>query len=217
MIANVRPPLLRVMAGIALALAGWTAVGGAIAPESQLLDGSDGTDWPGYGRTFGQQHYSPLADIDQGNVGQLGLAWSLDLPLGNSATQPIAVDGVLYMATGLSVVRAVDAVTGKPLWEYDPEVGKVAGLNLRTGWGVRGLAWWQGKVYVGTQDGRLIAIDAKTGKPVWTQQTYDPSMAAYISGAPRVLGGRVLIGYGGSNGVSPVHTARPRAETFLIQ
>ncbi|MBV1688323.1 PQQ-dependent dehydrogenase, methanol/ethanol family [Novosphingobium sp. G106] len=205
MFAKVRRlPLLTAIAVTTLALGGCNGFGfgGATTPEAQLQDDSNGADWPGYGRTYGQQHYSPLHEVDQTTVHSLGLAWSMDLPLGNSATQPIAVRGVLYFATGLSVVHAVDAVSGKELWVYDPEVGKVAGLNLRTGWGVRGVAWWQGKVYVGTQDGRLIAIDAKTGKLAWSQQTYDPNMAAYISGAPRVLGGRVLIGYGGSNGVS---------------
>jgi quinohemoprotein ethanol dehydrogenase len=204
MIRNVRLTVLAALAGMALALGSCNGLGlgGATSPEAQLVDDSNGRDWPGYGRTYGQQHYSPLHEIDQTTVGSLGLVWAMDLPLGNSATQPIAVDGMLYFASGLSVIHAVDAVTGKLLWQYDPEVGKAAGMNLRTGWGVRGVAYWQGRVYVGTQDGRLIAIDAKTGKPAWSQQTYDPNMAAYISGAPRVLGGRVLIGYGGSNGVS---------------
>jgi len=201
MIRSVRLPLFAVLAGLALTL-GSCGGQGSTPPAGQLSDGSDGSDWPGYGRTFGQQHYSPLADIDAGNVGDLGLAWSMDLPLGNTATQPIAVDGILYFATGLSIVHAVDAATGKQLWEYDPEVGKVAGMNLRLGWGVRGVAWWDGKIYVGTQDGRLIAIDAKAGKPVWTAQTYTPDLAAFISGAPRVLNGRVIVGFGGSGGVS---------------
>ncbi len=213
MIRSVRLPLLAVLAGCSLALAGGVALGGATQPAAQLSDNSDGSDWPGYGRTFGQQHYSPLAEIDAGNVGGLGLAWSMDLPLGNTATQPIAVDGVLYFATGLSVVRAVDAVTGRQLWEYDPEVGKVAGMNLRLGWGVRGLAWWDGRIYVGTQDGRLLALDAKSGKPVWTVQTFTPDLAAYISGAPRVLAGRVIIGFGGSGGVSRGYVSAYDART----
>lgn len=163
-----------------------------------LSDAATGKDWAGYGRTFGQQHYSPLDQIGTGNAVRLGLAWSLDLPLGNTNTQPIAVDGVLYMATGLSVVRAVDAATGKELWSYDPEVGaaieKSGSLNMRVGWGVRGVAWWDGKIYTGTQDGRLIAVDAKTGKLVWSTATYGPDEPAYITGAPRVYGGKVLIG-----------------------
>jgi quinohemoprotein ethanol dehydrogenase len=206
--------LLAGLAGAALALSGCgSIVGSGSTPASQLSDDSDGSDWPGYGRSFGQQHYSPLGDIDAGNVERLGLAWSMDLPLGNSATEPIAVDGVLYFASGLSIVHAVDAVTGKELWVYDPEVGKAAGMNLRVGWGVRGVAWWQGKIYVGTQDGRLIALDAKNGKPVWTAHTYGDDLAAYISGAPRVLGGRVIIGYGGSNGVSRGYVTAYDAET----
>ena len=197
-----RLALMAVIAGGALALAGQGRLHARPAPADPLADTSDGRDWPGYGRTFGQQHYSPLAQINPGDVGKLGLAWSMELPLGNTATEPVAVDGVLYFASGLSVVHAVDAVTGKERWRYDPEVGKVAGLNLRVGWGVRGVAWWKGRVYVGTQDGRLIAIDARTGKPAWIRRTYGPDLAAYISGAPRVLGGRVLIGFGGSDGIS---------------
>jgi quinohemoprotein ethanol dehydrogenase len=195
---------LRALGLLALALAvplGGCQLGGS-DQAARLLDTSDGADWAGYGRTFGQQHFSPLSEVNAGNVGGLGLAWSMDLPLGNTATQPIAVGGVLYFATGLSVVHAVDAVSGKLLWQYDPEVGQRGGLNLRTGWGVRGVAWWDGKIFVGTQDGRLIAIDAASGKPAWSVQTVDPALAGYISGAPRVLGGRVLIGFGGSNGVS---------------
>ncbi len=193
-------PLLAMATAAALGLAGCTKGGGEAAnarsetSAARIADTSDGKDWLGYGRTAGQQHFSPLDQVGAANADQLGLAWSLDLPSANSVTQPIAVDGVLYFAAGLSIVHAVDAVTGKTLWTYDPEVGKVGGLNMRVGWGVRGVAWWNDKVYVGTQDGRLIAIDAKTGKPVWTTQTFGKDDPAYISGAPRVFGGKVLIG-----------------------
>ncbi|MDE8653298.1 PQQ-dependent dehydrogenase, methanol/ethanol family [Novosphingobium album (ex Liu et al. 2023)] len=181
----------------ALTLATLALSGGALLAAGSA---DDGADWPAYGRTGAAQHYSPLAEIDQGNVARLGLAWSLDLPLGNTQVQPLAVDGVLYFATGLSVVRAVDAATGRQLWEYDPQAAGKAGKNLRFGWGVRGIAFAQGKVITGTQDGRLIAIDAMTGKPVWSVQTYPSDYPAYISGAPRVFGDKVLIGYGGTAG-----------------
>ena len=154
----------------ALALAGC----GSGNSAQRLLDSASGDDWPGYGRTYGQQHYSPLGEINDGNMASLGLAWAMDLPPGNSVTEPIAVDGVLYFATGLSIVHAVDAATGKELWQYDPRAAEKAGLNLRVGWGVRGIAWWNDKIYAGTQDGRLIAIDAKTGKLVWEAQTIRP-------------------------------------------
>src|SRR3546814_4721738 len=103
----------------------------------------------------------------------MGLAWSIDLAPGNSSAVPLEVDGVFYYVNGFSVVRAADAVTGEPLWDYDPRVADVPDFRLRNNWGVRGIAYWNGKIYTGTADGRLIAIDARTGKPVWTAQTYD--------------------------------------------
>ncbi len=141
-----------------------------------------------------------MTEINQRNVGQLGLAWSYDLPPSISAVSaPLAVDGMLFIATGLSVVRAFDAATGKELWSYDPDVASVAGDKLKEAWGIRGLAWWDGRVFVGTQDGRLIAIDAKSGKPVWTTKTTEQDDGRYITGAPRVFNGKVIIGHGGAD------------------
>ena len=142
----------------------------ATGPEAQYIDAASGTDWPGFGRTYGEQHFSPLTQIDSRNVGRLGLAWSIDLPPGNAATEPVEVGGVLYYAQGLSIIHAVDAASGKELWRFDPHSGEQAGLGLRFSWGSHGLCWWNGKVYIGTEDGRLIALDGKTGKPVWSVQ-----------------------------------------------
>jgi len=164
-----------------------------------LHDDADGRNWPAFGRSYGEQHYSPLAAINRDNVARLGLAWSLDLPAGNVATGPVAVDGVIYFASGYSIVHAVDAVTGRLLWTYDPKVPEAAGAKLRTVWGSRGIAWWNGKVYTGTADGRLIAIDAKSGRPVWSVMTVDPADVRFISGAPRVFDGKVIIGHGGAD------------------
>ena len=168
--------------------------------STQLLaDVSAGENWAGPGRTFGEQHYSPLVEINAGNVSKLGLAWSMDLPTNNSVTQPLAVNGVLFFSTGYSVIHAVDAASGKPLWSYDPNVPQVAGKKLRLGWGSRGIAWWNGKVYTGTLDGRLIAIDAVTGKPLWSVLTVGRDDGRYITGAPRVFDGKVIIGHGGAD------------------
>jgi quinohemoprotein ethanol dehydrogenase len=170
------------------------------AIEASLLDDAGGDNWAAFGRTYGEQHFSPLSEINQGNIGRLGLAWSVDLPPGNPATGPIAVDGVLYTSTGYSVVRAFDAATGRQLWEYDPHAPEAAGVKLRQGWGSRVLARWNGKLYIGTQDGRLIAIDARTGKPLWQQMTLgDKDDVRFISGAPRVFDGKVIIGHGGAD------------------
>lgn len=171
--------------------------------DAIYLDGSKGDDWPVFGRTYGEQHFSPLTDINESTVKRLKLAWWMDLGPGNPATQAIAVGGTLYFASGLSIVHAVDAATGKLLWQYDPEVPKYAGKETHATWGgVRGVAWWQGKVFTATVDGRLIAIDAKTGKPVWSVQTTPKGNGQYISGAPRVFRDKVIIGQGGGD-VSP--------------
>lgn len=184
----------------ALVLCAVVSGGTARALDPELADDSNGRNWSAYGRTYGEQHYSPLEQINGSNIGRLGLAWSFDLPRGNAATGPLAIDGVIYVATGYSVARALDAATGKLLWEYDPEVGRQSGTRLRTGWGTRGIAWWNGKVYTGTQDGRLIAVEAKTGKPVWTAQTFGINdCCRFISGPPRVFAGKVIVGHGGAD------------------
>jgi quinohemoprotein ethanol dehydrogenase len=165
----------------------------------RLLDSSSGGDWAGYGRTFGEQHFSPLTQINDSNVGGLKLSWLIELPAGTSVSQPIAVDGVLYFVHGQAVVNAVDAATGRALWQYDPKVTEVARHKLRYAWGSRGLAWWKGKIYVGTMDGRLIALDGRTGEQVWSVMTVDRDDHNYITGAPRVFDGKVIIGFGGAD------------------
>jgi quinohemoprotein ethanol dehydrogenase len=172
------------------------------AEMARLRDDGDGRDWPGYGRTFGEQHYSPLNEINADNVSRLALAWFMDLGTGNPVTVPVAVDGVLYFASGHSIVHAVDAATGKLLWIYDSKAGELAGRRMRISWGSRGIAYWNGKVYTGTTDGRLIAIDAHSGKPVWSAVTVGKDDGRYITGAPRVFDGRIIIGHGGADNTS---------------
>jgi len=172
------------------------------APASEavnLSDNSDGRNWAAYGRTYGEQHYSPLTDINAKNVQKLGLAWSLDLPPGNVVTQPLEVDGTIFFTVGNSIVHAVSVTTGKELWVFNPHANEAAGDRVRASWGSRGLGYWKGKVYTGTVDGRLIAIDAKTGKEVWSQQTLQPGDDRYITGAPRAFDGKVIIGHGGAD------------------
>ncbi|MBA2933785.1 PQQ-dependent dehydrogenase, methanol/ethanol family [Sphingomonas sp. CGMCC 1.13654] len=165
-------------------------------------DAKDGdSNWPEYGRTSDANHYSPLAQINEGNVGKLKLAWSYDVDdLGSMYTAPIEVDGKLFFSEGLSKIHALDARTGKLLWKYDAEVGKVAGMKLRWGWGSRGIAYWGGKIFAGTLDGRLIALDANDGHIVWSVQTTEgPNDGRYITGAPFVYNGKVVIGHGGAD------------------
>ena len=106
--------------------------------NTALRNDTDGHNWAAYGRTFGETHYSPLAEINRETVPRLNLAWTLDLDVTNNLSTPLAVEGVIYVASGYSIVHAVDAKTGKLLWRYDPEVARVVGTKLRTGWGIRG-------------------------------------------------------------------------------
>lgn len=172
-------------------------------PNQILYDSAPGDNWAAFGRTYGEQHYSPLTDVRLENVSDLGLAWSLDLGPGNPLTGPLAVDGTLYFATGYSVVRAVNPVTGEVLWQYDPKVHEVAGKRLRMGWGIRGIAYWNGKIITGTHDGRLLALSAETGELLWSVQTLDEYPGElFISGPPRVFDGKVMIGNGGADQAS---------------
>jgi quinohemoprotein ethanol dehydrogenase len=179
-----------------LAAAGTAVDGDAIADELQ------GDNWLSTGRTYAEHHYSPLAQITRDNVERLGLAWALDLP-GERTLEapPLAVDGVLYFSGAYGKTYAVDVHNGRPLWEFDPDLAHHSPEKLRLVMGAhRGVAYWQGKVYVGVVDGRLIALDAKTGKTVWTVQSFDaPTARKAISGAPRVFDGKVIIGHGGGD------------------
>ena len=159
--------------------------------------GGDAANWLSYGRTYSEQRFSPLSKITSDNAQQLGLAWYADLDTnrGQQAT-PLVVDGVMYVSTAWSMVKAYDAATGKLIWSYDPEVPRELGVKGCCDVVNRGVAAWKGKIYVGTFDGRLVALDARTGKPVWSVVTGDQSNLT-ITQAPRVIKGRVVIGMSG--------------------
>jgi quinohemoprotein ethanol dehydrogenase len=156
-------------------------------------------NWLTYGRTYSEQRFSPLKQINEQNVQRLGLAWYFDLDTrrGQEST-PLVVDGVMYFTTAWSKVIALDAATGKLLWSYDPKVPPSWAVNACCDVVNRGVAAWKGKVFVGTLDGRLIALDAAKGQPVWETLTIDPGSRYTITGAPRVVKGKVLIGNGGA-------------------
>ena len=156
-------------------------------------------EWLTYGRTYDEQRFSPLKQINAQTIGKLGVAWwaEFDTDRGQEAT-PLIADGVLYTTTAWSKVFAFDAKTGKPLWSFDPKVAGEKGFNACCDVVNRGVALWQGMVYVGTIDGRLIALDGKTGQPEWTVQTTNPDRPYTITGAPRAIKGKILIGNGGA-------------------
>ena len=157
-------------------------------------------DWPSYGRDYSEQRYSPLKQINVANVSQLGLAWYGDLAErgGSYETTPLVTDGRIFVTSPWSKVYAFDAKTGKRLWKYDPHVPGEYAVKLCCGIVNRGVGVWQGKVIWGTLDGRLIAVDARTGDKVWEIQATDPKKWLSITGAPRIADGRIFIGEAGS-------------------
>jgi len=175
------------------------AVDAPAAVDSARMNNADGdaANWLSYGRTYSEQRFSPLTRITADNAKQLGLAWYADLDTnrGQEAT-PLVIDGVLYTSTAWSLVKAYDAATGKLLWSYDPEVPKELGVEGCCDVVSRGVAAWNGKIYLATFDARVIALDARTGKPVWSVKVGDQKHLT-ITQAPRVIKGRVVIGMSG--------------------
>lgn len=179
---------------IALVVALWVVPGGADGPAKR-----GDADWPLHGRDAGEQRFAALDQINRANVGELGLAWYTDLDTDRAqAATPIMVDGVLYVSTAWSKLYAFDARTGRQLWHHDPQVPPETLVKTCCDATNRGVAVDRGRVFVGTLDGRLQAVDAKTGRLLWSTLTVDQSRDYTITGAPRVAGNLVLIGNGGA-------------------
>ena len=173
---------------------------GDVDEQRISADALTGANWLVNGRTNDSKHFSPLRQINDANVANLGLAWSLDYDgLMGIVSEPIVVDGVIYISAPLSKIYAVEAATGKLLWKYDPQIRLDQALNgsysARTNGGV---AVWNGKVYVGTGDCRLIAIDAASANKIWEATVCEPTQTG-ITGAPRIAKGKILMGYNGSD------------------
>ncbi|MFT3724725.1 MAG: PQQ-dependent dehydrogenase, methanol/ethanol family [Hyphomonadaceae bacterium] len=174
---------------------------GAAAVNSERILNADKEpgSWLTAARTYDEQRFSPLDQINDKNVSGLGLAWyaDIDTERGQEST-PIIVDGAMYFTTAWSMVKAYDISTGAKLWEYDPGVVKNKAADACCDVVNRGVAVWNGKIYLGALDGRLIALDGKTGKEVWSKQTTDTNLPYTITGVPRIIKGRVIIGNGGA-------------------
>lgn len=174
------------------------AVGSGTVDAARIIAARP-AEWLSTGRTYDEQRFSPLSAINQATIGQLGLAWSADMDTnrGQEAT-PLFIDGTLYVSTAWSIVKAYDARSGKLLWSYDPEVPRETLVKACCDAVNRGVAAWGDKLFVGTLDGRLLAINRKSGKPVWSVVTLDQTKNYTITSAPRVVNGLVVIGNGGA-------------------
>ncbi len=195
---------------VGMLLATWVAIAQQAKPVNDAAlraAGSTGEEWLTYGLDLGEKRFSPLAQINTANVGRLGLAWSYDIPGtfgnppggGNQEATPLMWNGTLYGITTWSVVFAVDALTGKEIWKWDPQVNRPA-VQPKICCGIvnRGVAIYEGKIIAPVIDGRLVALDALTGRPVWESRVAYPQEQYTLTMAPRIAKGKVIIGGSGA-------------------
>jgi len=159
----------------------------------------DAANWLMYGRTYDDHRFSPLTQVNKQTVSKLGLVWSKELGTTRGLeAAPLVENGIIYTTSSWSVVHAYNAKPGESVWTYDPKVDRSRAYFICCDVVNRGVALYRGKVYVGTLDGRLIALDARSGMPVWTAMTVDSSKPYAITGYPRIVKGLVLIGNAGA-------------------
>jgi quinohemoprotein ethanol dehydrogenase len=208
------PPLIFVVLALALGACHREQAAAPVTPaaqtkpaavdEARLARASNEPDqWLMTGRDRGGAYFSPLADINTTNIARLGFAWEYRLGTrrGLEAT-PVVVDGRLYTTGNFGWVYALDAATGRELWKYDPEVDGQWGRYACCDAINRGVAVWQGRVYVGSLDGYLHAIDAATGARLWKVDTLPargPKTPYTLSATPVIAGDVVIVGSAGAD------------------
>ena len=182
----------------ALAVAALFTVSPARAQDAAALNAEAAmNDWPTYHGTYKSYHYSGLDQINAGNVKNLEVAWMHFPERATRGLQstPLALDGVLYYSGSYSRVYALDGATGKTIWAYAPELDEELVAKQTHSPYNRGIAIGQGNLYVGTVDGRLIALDLKTGKSMWDTKLLDSKKVTVgFTGAPLVVKDMVIIG-----------------------
>jgi quinohemoprotein ethanol dehydrogenase len=183
-------------------LAAATAVGSAQAKVDgdRIANANEEPgNWLTHGRTYAEERESPLTQITPDNVETLGLAWYYDTGTRRGLeASPLVIDGRMYSSLSWSRVVANDARTGRELWRFDPEVPRQWGVNACCDVVNRGVAAWGDNIYVGTIDGRLIALSSIDGSVQWETLTVDPNRPYTITGAPRAINGNIVIGNGGA-------------------
>lgn len=169
-----------------------------LVTRQTILD-AENTGWRSHGRTYSEQRHSPLKAVNLDTVKDLGLAWSFDLGASRGIeVTPIVHNGVMYVTATWNRVVALDAKTGVKIWSFDPEIDKEQAAKGCCDVVNRGVAIWGDSIFTGTMDGRLISLNAKTGKKNWDVNTIDKTKPYTISGAPRIVDGKVIIGNGGA-------------------
>ncbi len=182
------------------AAAASTVAGFAQVSQARLNNAAnEPSQWLMDGGTYDMRYYSPLDEIDRDNINELGLAWYADYNVNLSQQgAPLFVDGVIYVSTAWSMVNAFDARTGELLWHYDPQTPREIVSRVCCGIVNRGVAAYNGHIFLGTLDGYLVAINAETGEEDWRKLTVDPNEPYTVTSAPHVIKGQVLLGNSGA-------------------
>lgn len=168
--------------------------------DAEIAKDEQNGQWLSYGRTHNETRFAPFENINDSNVQELGVEWYIDLPndVGLVST-PLVIDGILYFVGTMNIVRAVDAVSGEILWTYNPRVAEEIAGKKKVGWvHNRGLTFYGDKIYGATWDGRLFALNHKTGEEAWITRTFSIDSPLYITGTPKAFKGKVVIGNGGT-------------------
>lgn len=162
--------------------------------------GDASSEWSAPGGDESERHFSTLQEINAANVAQLKLAWHFEVPDGVSLTStPLMVGRTLYFSADRGIVHALDATSGAHRWTFDPQAWKHSPRGIAFGFNTnRGIAYWQGHIYVGAADGRLIALDAATGSVQWASRVFPIGEHQAINSAPRAFDGKVFIGTSGA-------------------
>ncbi len=195
--------------------------GAAPAPRSMVAPGTigAGAEWSGVNADSDETGFSRLTQITPANAPRLGLAWTYELP-GEASLEsaPLMIGGKLYFTGSYATVYAVDAMTGKLAWSFAPKTFEHNPNKMHFGFGAnRGVAYAGGRIFSAALDGRLIALDAATGAVIWQVETTDPKNGQTITGAPRVFGGKVIVGQGGADlGMRGYVTAYDQASGKLL-
>jgi quinohemoprotein ethanol dehydrogenase len=174
---------------------------GWVTRERLLNADREPQNWLTLGRDFAGSYHSPLRDINDGNVARLGFAWQYELPTRRGLqASPIVVDGMMFTSGNWGRVYALDAATGRERWTFDPRPDGQYARNACCDVVNRGVAVWEGRVYVASLDGWLYSLDAATGAVHWKVDTITDRRKAYTTpGAPQVAGGVVVIGNAGAD------------------
>ncbi len=159
----------------------------------EMLAAPAPSEWLGWRRTWDAHGFSPLAQVTKANVANLRVAWSWSLPPGSNEGTPLVHDGVIFVHGMGDRVQALDALSGDLLWEYRRQLPQGVGPTVK-----RGMALYRDRLYIGTSDANVIALDARTGKLVWDTRIGDTKVREGVAGGVLAARGKIMVGTTGT-------------------